>query len=761
MKKAVCFFLILLLLLPSVITGCQMIRGNGSEFCLQFLEMIKSGSYDSAYAIISSSVKLADGETAPDGENRITSDEFEKKYTDIFSAMGLTGIDYEVKNVSDGTILSSVDYTLTYHTEMAGDLTDNYTITAEYQGGWVVMWEPALIFPSMEWGDRLLTGVNYPVRGEIFDADGNLLAENISPLTVYCVPANITTDEQRAELRAAILAVPELADRFSTPESLETLDRILSSRLSSARLLSVYPDMVSDDFEERILAVEGLGIDASGALVTTKYRNYPYGSSLSHILGFASIIQEEDLDAKKDVNDPAYDPFYDGDSWLGYAGLELQYENILRGEKGSFAYIQGSNGENRKTLYNIPAVNGQDIHLTVKIKLQQRVEEIVDVVSYTGTVPGVVIVMNPTTGAVEAMYSWPDYDPNDFSRGLIDDETWQEMENDTVNTPLLNRAIQGLYPPGSTFKTLTGSLGVDSGTITWDTVFPDTEYLKWDIWEPSRSGGQFSDLGIEKVTRTGNSNRHTPMNLENSIIDSDNIFFAWTALLMGWDKFISGMEAVGMTEAIPFDLPTQTSQIINEGTEKTGTLLTMTGYGQGEILTTPLQMASYIAAFRNGGVAYEPYVVDSLWLAEGTEYTKISEHESAVWKRICTEETAALMEQAMIGVCRSRYSGGGTGRYLGVTSYVIAGKTGTAEIGKAIQDDAKERELAWFIGYRYSNPDGSPLNPEDERLVLVMLELDMANLPDDEYSMLKFWIAQLLLKDDTLTEDDITQNIMG
>ncbi|MDO4543380.1 MAG: penicillin-binding transpeptidase domain-containing protein [Clostridia bacterium] len=758
MKRAISLLIVVFMLGGFVISGCQVIRGNGSEFCLQFLEYIKNGQYSNAYSIVSSTVKNTASDTTASGTEQISSTEFTDKYTQIFDALGLTGIDYEITNISDGTIISSVDFTMTYHTEMAGDLTNTYTMTAEYHGAWGVMWEPALIFPAMEWGDRLLTGLNYPDRGEIFDADGNILAENIAPLTVYCVPASIETDEEREELRAAILAIPELANRFNNEDALATLDRILNSNLSSARLLSIYPDLVSDSFEQQVLAVEGLGIDSNAALVTTKYRNYPYGHSLSHILGFASIIQEEDLDAKKDENDPAYDPFYDGDSWLGYAGLEMQYENILRGTKGSFAYIQGSDGTNRMTLYNIPATDGQDIHLTIKMNLQQRVEEVVEVVSYTGTVPGVVIVMNPTTGAVEAMYSWPDYDPNDFSRGLIDDETWEEMENDTVNTPLLNRAIQGLYAPGSTFKPLTGILGIESGTITWDSVFPDTEYLKWDIWEPSRAGGQFADLGIEKVTRTGNSNRHTPMNLENSIIDSDNIFFSWTGLLMGWDLFLQGMEAIGMTEAVPFDLPTQTSQIISEGTEQTGTLMTMTAYGQGEILTTPLQMATYISAFRNGGIAYEPYVIDSFWQAEGTDYTLVEKTEPTVWRRICNEETAARMEQAMIGVCKSRWDHGGTGRYLGVTSFVIAGKTGTAEVG-----EDKEKELAWFIGYRYSNPDGSPLDPEDERLVLVMLEIDMLTLPsvDDEYTMLKFWIAQLLLKDDVLTEDAVTENIMG
>lgn len=759
LKKAICVLMIIAMLVPFAFSGCQMIRGNGSEFCIHFLDYIKQKDYEAAYALIAPSLKNLESNTTPSDTKQISFQEFSDKYTSIFDAVGLTEMEYTTTNVANGTIISSVDYTLTYKTDLAGELTDNYTITAEYHGGWVVMWEPALIFPSMEWGDKLLTGVNYPARGEIFDADGNILAQNIFPLTVYCTPASMT-DEEKTALKEAVLAIPEIAAKYPDEETIaNVLDKRIFSKQSSANIASFYPDQVADDFVQRVLAVDGLGIDAKSALTTVDLRNYPYGSTLSHILGFASIIQKEEWKEIGDKDNEKYDPFYSKDSWLGYAGLELQYEKQLRGEKGSFAYIQGSNGANRKTLFNIPAKDGQDLHLTIKIDLQKRVEDVVEVVSYTGTVNGAVIVMNPTTGAVEAMYSWPDYDPNDFCRALIDDETWKAMDEDP-ETPMLNRCIQGLYAPGSTFKVLTGSLGIESGTINWQSEFPSTENIKWDIWYPSSSGGQFSDLGIEKVTRTQNSNRHTPMNLTNSIIDSDNIFFSWVALQMGWDSFLTGMENVGMKEAIPFDLPVRSAQMVKDDkTELTPTLLTMTGYGQGEILVTPLQMASYVSAFRNGGVVYEPYIVDSFW-QEGeenhTDYIKVSEHESKIWKRICSEDTANKMAEAMVGVCKSKWDHGGTGKYLGVNSYVIAGKTGTAEVGAD-----KERELAWFIGFRYSNPDGSPIAPEDERLVLVMLELNMNALPDDQYAMLKFWIAQVLLKDDVLTQDAVTDDIMG
>ena len=243
------------------------------------------------------------------------------------------------------------------------------------------------------------------------------------------------------------------------------------------------------------------------------------------------------------------------------------------------------------------------------------------------------------------------------------------------------------------------------------------------------------------------------MNMESSIIDSDNIFFAWLALKLGWDRFKEYLSFIGMGENVPFDLPAQKSQIKNEGSTETYNLLAMSGYGQGELLVTPLQMACYIAAFRNGGKAPVPHIVESIWQAEGQNYTETYRHtETEVWKTICSESNAQAMANMMIGVCKSPQEHGGTGRNLGVRSFIISGKTGTAEVGnKKDKNSQAKKEIAWFIGFRQAKKDGSAVDPEDERLVLVMLELDMENLPE-EYSLMKFVIARVLLKDDDLTK---------
>lgn len=741
--------------------GCAGARGNGVETCVQFLKYVTEGSYGAAFDLISDSLKNTTGEPTEGNAAMIAYQEFVDKYTQIYEAIGIEGISYEITSSAEASVTATIGYTLTYHTEKSGDLTNEYTLNARYENHkWGVQWSPAAIFPQLQWGDKLLLGVNYPRRGEIFDAQGELLVKNIDPVAIFCVPSSI---KDASKFMEDVLAISEIQPRAVPYQDwYGSVKAATESKASSVVLSRLYPDQIDEQLENRILAVEGLGIDRSGSLVSAKFRAYPFGRSASHVLGFASIIWKEDLERfEKEGNE-----LYDGDSWLGYSGLEKEFEEVLRGTKGSYAYIQGADGTNRMTLYNIPAIDGQDLHLTLDMRLQKRVEKVVQTVAYDSTVSGTVIMMNPKTGAVQAMYSFPDYDAESFSRGTVGSVAWEQMQKDP-QTPMLNRAVQGMYAPGSTFKTLTGLAALETGTLTLTDEFPlDKEKIQngaargasgdlKDTWYVSK--GEWAFTGVEKVNRTGNSNRHTPMNMESSIIDSDNIFFSWAAMKMGWAKFKSYLTYVGVGEKIPFEITTDSaSQIKNEDSEETWDLLAMSGYGQGEILVTPLQMATYVGGIHNGGVAVTPYIIDSIWQAEGTAYIQTFKNETKVWKTLCSQVNADAMEEMMKGVCRVPEEHGGTAKYLGVRrTYTIAGKTGTAEIGAG---QVKDKELAWFIGFRSCNKEsGQDVSNEEERLVLVMLEFNIKN-PPAEYSLMKFKIARELLKDDDLTKPSKTED---
>ena len=683
LKRTLAALLILAMLLPLVLTGCGPDRGQGSVVCRQFVQYLAEQNFDAAYELISPDLKKeeppkptkaptpAPGETAaptaaptatplptaePTAEpadstnHRMTRAEFKKRYTDIFDAMELTAITSQIVSEVNGTLNASVVYRMAYLTNKAGNLIFDFTVSSEYHEGWVVMWDPSLIFPNMEWGDTMLVGTNYPDRGEIFDAEGILLAENVPAVTIYCIPSKI-------QLKDGGKAVTDVKTLFKAEDKQLTPDQLLEKELyvpfeqavaavpelelteadvrnslartfrDFAKLKVLYPDEMTPELEARLLAIPGVGVDSNnyGTL-----RQYPYGTSLAHLLGYAGIIQKEYLNHYSMENgilkenkewlyvldengNKVNDPNYDGDSWLGYAGLEKQYEEKLRGVKGSFAYIQGKGGQVKQILYNVPAVDGEDLHLSVKINLQKRTEEVIQNIVYDDAISGTVIVMNPTTGAVEAMVSFPGYDPNSFTRGDLDDEAWAAMEKDP-KTPLLNRAIQGLYPPGSTFKPLVAITGLESGNMTLDWAFPEEqEHLRGidTIWNPTK-GTLIPESGVTKVTRTYSTNRRGPMNMKNCMIQSDNIYFAYLGMKIGWDTLKRYLTVMGMGEAIPFDLPTQKSQIKNTG--ETDVVVRVAVYGPTEI--------SYSGdGWTNGGDGY--YYYDSI-LPAGETSSKLT-----------------------------------------------------------------------------------------------------------------------------------------
>ena len=768
---------------------------------------------------------------APDDEDAATEDEIEttitkvgfiEKYQSIFDELELTGIDYNVTDVLDGEIYARVTYELTYHSERAGeDLTYSFTIEANrIEHRWTIDWSPSLIFPDMEWGDSLRVGVLQADRGEIL-CSGEAYAQNVNAITVFCVPSTIPDEE---EFIREVAAVPEMEmDEDAVREALT------KQRNDFCKLKTFYPDEATMDLKTRLLAIEGIAIDTAN-YGTLRY--YPYGDSLCHIIGYAGIISKKEkinYEAYGDIrydeeNDRFYttDTRYNGDSYIGKYGLELLYEDELLGTNGRFTYIQTAEGGSRGMLYSTDAVDGYDLHLTIIPELQERLEDVVDTTVYDDSIHGCVIVLNPKTGAIQAMTSWPGFDLNDLSRGIPLEE-WEAMQNDTVNIPLYNRATQGLYTPGSVFKLMTSAALLETNTMTVNDVFPASEEIvdqdKWfpsetflsNLQERSSTESWYDQSQDHYLVRTHSDSRPSPMNMINSIISSDNLFFAYSAMRMGWTKFSAFMDSIGWNTAIQLEaegtnpriywetdssdeegvawlnlaeggetiwqqdedgnwsevegvhlklskmlygLDVSQPQLYNDRAENDPLNdydLAVTGYGQGEILMSPLQMACYASAYANDGVIMQPYIVDSIWHADDTDYTLIEQRTPEVYRQILQQSTVDALHSALLQVCERT----GTARWLAKSfitkgpltlGYTMAGKTGTAEL-----DNDKTKELAWFICWR-DNEDGEPVTEENARLVCVMLEV---SLPlGDEWSQMKIDIARAMLKDDTLNDTE-------
>lgn len=740
MKKNLCLVLVFLICISSLLSGCS--ESSGRAVCLNFLSRISAGDYAGAFALVDTSVTFTPEETAADPskpidpnetpdyaslaqqepsretEGLISKNQFIAKYMNIFSALQIDSVVYDNISVKTGEIFTVVNFTSHYSSELLGEVTGEHRMIAiKSHGKWSVEWAPSLIFPEMEWGDTVRVARISAKRGEIM-ADGELLATTEGKISVYAM-TSLLTDENRDHFYNKCSALLGMTK--------EAIDKKLAKAYDGVAVLKqFYQDEMPSYLEEQLLEVEGIGIDY-GNYGTV--RSYPQKSMLAHTIGYVGIVSAADnaeLQQKlSELNEgrTEEDGLYTSDSYVGRNGLEAMYERELRGKDGYRIYICTPEGRNRRTLYTKEAQDGYDLQLTIDFDLQKRLDFVLDSVLFGETTAGAVVVMDPKTGAIEAMSSWPDYDLNSFAKGISSEEYAQLLSK--ASKPLYNRLTQGLYPPGSVLKAFTAVAALQSGTLDENYVF--TGEIVDDYWLPTEFG---TWLGQKIKRTTVKYGRLSPLNMRSAIVHSDNIYFANAALLMGWDNYINYMTSIGFGESMPFDLNVAKSQLYNEGSELTLMLLADSGYGQGEILTTPLQMAAMFCAFANGGNIMRPYIIEGMYETEGIKYHNVSRTSPTVWKSgVIGQSALDIVVPYLKDVVDPKLNG--TGQSLRVSSVTVAAKTGTAEIG-----NDKSRQISWFAGFRCDVEDA------DARLVLVMLEVPTT----EEYASLKFDVAREMLK---------------
>lgn len=737
--------------------GCELLADSPAEACVQFLEHIRAGEYAQAYEMLHSSVrydaehaerdwaaakakreqeiqeKLAAGEPVDELRNaelvinrsrsNISRDEFIKSYTDRFELLDITGFSYAITSSVEGEVICVYDYTLRYDSTLISDDALELRMSVRREGNrWTIEWTPALVFPDMEWGDTIRKGTSAAWRGEIL-SDGILYAQTVNAVGVLAFPAQI---EDIAQFARQVSALTELSiDKI--------IQQIENTKGDFTLLKRFYPDEFSESLESQLALIKGVSITKSNA---GTLRNYPQGDMLAHIIGYVGPATEEDLTEL--TGDPKGNSQYNGDSYVGKTGLERVYEKQLRGKDGSFIFISNAEGLNKRTLYIDPAQNGLDLQLTLDAALQEHTDQLLRYSLYGDHTAGAVIVMNPATGKIEAMAAYPSYDLNLFARGMSELE-WTTL-SEKENKPMFNRLTQGRYPPGSIFKPFTAAAALESGAITPETVFPEgrgetivatTDSKNKDKlhWLPS-DNGEFGPWVGAKISRVTLSHRHSPLNMRNGMMDSDNIYFAYAALKTGIDYFTQFTDQLGLNAAVPFDVSVNPAQMKNakksngEENEWHAMLLAESAFGQGEVLVTPLQAASLFSCLANNGTIMRPYMVEGLYRVQSIAYVQEEVHTPEAWKtNVLSASSVATIEPMLEAVIKE-----GTGSALHMDN--IAGKTGTAQIG-----DDRTREISWFVGYR--------LRTDSPRLVLVMLETP-ANNP--AFTSSRFEIARALLK---------------
>ncbi len=418
----------------------------------------------------------------------------------------------------------------------------------------------------------------------------------------------------------------------------------------------IFPEL-NNDYKVRVSNTEGKRgsiLDRNGNILaeTKTNREYPYKDITAHITGYVQGITAEELESKAEKG-------YNAHSVIGKTGLEQVYEERLKGKDGLKIYIEDNNGNIVKTIAETKGNDGEDIKLTIDINLQTKLYEKIK------NDKGFFVVMNPQTGEILALVSTPSYDPNKFVTGMTNDE-WNSISTNEAK-PLFTRFIS-TWCPGSTFKPITGAIGLTSGKLSENDEF-NYSGLAWQ---------KDSSWGDHKITTL--TAYKGKKNLKNALIHSDNIYFAQAVLKIGEKTFTEGLDKIKFNEDIGFELDTTKSTYSNSGRIEREATLADSGYGQGQLLVNPIHMASIYSAFVNEGNMVKPYI----------EYKENREKEYLV-KNAFSKEAANIIKEDLIQVVESPT---GTAHDLKVNGVKLAGKTGTAEL-KASKEE-KGKTLGWF-----------------------------------------------------------------
>ncbi|GIO23742.1 penicillin-binding transpeptidase domain-containing protein [Oceanobacillus sp. J11TS1] len=649
---------ILIVLALMAIVGCSK-KDDPPEVFSDYLSNWENGDFHAMYEQLSEEVK-----------SKITEETFTERYENIYDGIEAENLQVTPAADQNEKIEPKGDFiTFPYSVKMdtvAGQIEYSHRVTLEKDGenNWLVKWNTSQIFPQLSTGDKVKVKTLEAERGELKDKNGTGIAINEEANVIGVIPGELEEDgKQSKEKLAELLGI-----------SIKEIDNALEASWVTPEVfvpIKTLP-MGEDDIEAYI---ELPGVSSRVEMV----RTYPLGDSAAHLTGYVREISAEQLED--------LEGYTTGDV-IGNAGLEQIFEERLRGKNGSHIYIANSSGDLKETLAKTDPVEGEDIQLTVDAELQQEVYR-----QFEGDA-GTSVALDPHTGEVLSLVSSPAYDPNAFVRGLSD-EKWQEWSEDP-DEPFLNR-FTSRYAPGSVFKTITASIGLETGVTNPEKVrqINGLHWTKDDSW------------GNYYVTRVHDK---AEVNLRDAFVHSDNIYFAQEAIEMGKETFLKEAAAFGFDEEVPFPFTIPASNLTNNGKIDSEVQLADTAYGQGQIMMSPLHLALTYTPYLNEGDLLYPSLVE--------------EGEMKTWKeKVISKETANLVKENLIQVVESPE---GTAHSAYMPGAVIGGKSGTAEI-KGSKEDDNGNENGWFVGFEEGNSE----------LLLVMMVEDVKNRGGSGYVISK------------------------
>lgn len=513
-----------------------------------------------------------------------------------------------------------------------------------------------------------------PPRGSILDRNGVELASNYSAYTLEITPSKV------ADLEATIDALGELVD-------IQGKDRRRFKRLrEESRSFDSLPirTRLNDEEVARFSAQRYRfpGVEIKARL----FRQYPYGELASHVVGYIGRINAREKERIEDDDDVGN---YRGTEYIGKLGVEQRYERELHGITGVNRVETSAGGRATRSLSSHLATPGQNVVLSIDIHLQKMIEDLF------GNRRGALVAMDPQTGEVLAFVSKPTFDPNLFVEG-IDVESWQSL-NESPDKPLLNRALRGTYPPGSTYKPFMALAALTTGKRSASTIINDA-----GSW--SYGGHTFRSHGDSGLG---------PVDMVRSITLSSNVYYYSLANEMGVDAIHDFMKPLGFGQITGIDLPGEVRGVLPSTEWKRnhykkpeqkkwfgGETISL-GIGQGYNAFTMVQLASATATIASGGRKFAPRVVRAT--QDALTHAQVATTTSEPVDLGYAPEHIAVVRNGLVGVVTS----GTSAQVFAGAGYQSAGKTGTAQAVTIGQKDkynaAKlaeyQRDHALYMAY--------------------------------------------------------------
>jgi len=518
-----------------------------------------------------------------------------------------------------------------------------------------------------------------PNRGLVLDRNGIVLATNFSAYTLEITPSRLTAGSLERtidELSRVIEIQPRDRRRF---KKLQEETKNFESLPIRTRL--------TDEEVARFAAQSYRfpGVDIKARL----FRNYPWGELASHVIGYIGRVNQTEKDAMEDWDEDKQ-ANYRGTDYIGKLGIEQSYEDQLHGITGVEQVETSAGGRAVRKLASHPATPGNTVVMSIDIKLQKLIEDLY------GDRRGAMVALDPKTGEILAFVSKPTFDPNLFVDG-IDSENWIAL-NESIDKPLLNRALRGTYAPGSTYKPFMALAALETGKRTPQQTIFDPGFFNF-------GGHRFRD---------DKEGGHGSVDMYKSIVQSCDTYYYMLANDLGVDTIHEHMQRFGFGELTGIDIQGESRGLLPSTAWKraayrkpeqqkwyAGETISL-GIGQGYNNFTMLQIASAVGTLANDGVKMKPHLVQKVMDVVTHAPTSTAVHQT-MGERIAKPENIAIIRKAMVGV---NLEGTSAAAFRGAP-YTSGGKTGTAQViaikanekYSASKVDERHRDHALFVAY--------------------------------------------------------------